>query len=305
MIPEPRPVARPGTARPLEPGLRVVCAPNPSAMTGPGTNTYLLGGSAGLAVIDPGPADAAHLEALLAAIGGAVVSHIVVTHAHRDHSALAPALAARTGAPVCAFGDAAAGRRADLGALAALGGGEGVDAGFRPDLCLPDGAVLAGPGWQLEALHTPGHMGNHLCLAWNDTVFSGDHVMGWASSLISPPDGDLGAYMASLARLAGRAPRRLWPGHGAPVDDPPARIAALAAHRAARCGAVRAVLARGPANAATIAAEVYAGLAPGLMGAARRNTLAQLIALADRAEARPEGPLCPEVRFVACTAPEA
>jgi len=288
-----------GAAIALAPGLRLVLAPNPSPMTFRGTNTYLLGKGA-LAVIDPGPDDDAHLAALVATIGGAPVSHILVTHAHRDHSALAPRLAAATGAPVLAFGDAAAGRRADMAALAAqggLGGGEGVDAGFRPDLCLADGETVAGDGWTLTALHMPGHMGNHLCFAWGDAVFTGDLAMGWATTLISPPDGDLTDFLASLARLAARGDRVWYPGHGGPVTDPAGMAAWQIAHRAARSRQVLAALADGPATPDGIAARLYAGLDPALVAAGARNVLAHLIDLARRGAVAADGPPGPAARF--------
>ncbi len=293
----------PGRVQRLCPGLRVVLAANPSAMTLHGTNSYLLG-EGEVAVIDPGPADPAHLAALLAALGpGERVSHILVTHAHLDHSPLARPLAERTGAPVLAFGTAAAGRSAAMerlaaaGGGAALGGGEGVDAGFVPDVALADGAVVEGAGWRLGALHTPGHFGNHLSFVWEDTVFAGDHVMGWASSLISPPDGDMGAYMASLDRLAALGARRLWSGHGDPVADPAARIAALAAHRREREAAILAALARGPADAATLARAVYTDTTAALMPAAARNVLAHLIDLAKRTLVESDGPPAARSRF--------
>jgi glyoxylase-like metal-dependent hydrolase (beta-lactamase superfamily II) len=194
--------------RPL-PGLRRVLAPNPSSMT----------------------------AAILTALGpGERISHILVTHAHRDHSALAPRLAAATNAPIVAFGDAEAGRSPLMEDLArrGVGGGEGTDRGFRPDLRLGDGDSVEGPGWRLTAIHTPGHFGNHLCLRWGDEVFSGDHVMGWSTSIVAPPDGDMGAYMASLDRLEQEGAARLWPGHGDPVADPAARIAALRRHQRRR-----------------------------------------------------------------------
>lgn len=286
---DPRP--RPGVVERPEPGLRRVLAPNPSPMTENGTNSYILG-EGRVAVIDPGPADPAHLAALLAALApGERVSHIFVTHAHLDHSALARPLAEATGAPVLAFGTAIAGRSARMAALAArsrLAGGEGVDRGFVPDLTLADGDEVAGEGWHLRALHTPGHFGNHLSLVWGDAVFSGDHVMGWASSLISPPDGDMGAYMASLAHLAAACPARLYPGHGAVVADAAVRIGELTAHRLAREAAIRAALAEGPVDAASLAARLYHDTPAALLPAAARNVLAHLIDLTDRNIAEPE-----------------
>lgn len=288
-----------GVAETLAPGLRRVLAPNPSAMTFRGTNTYLLGTGA-LAVIDPGPDDDAHLAALMAAIGDAPVSHVLVTHAHLDHSALAPRLAARTGAPVLAFGGPTAGRRPDMAALAArggLGGGEGVDAGFRPDRCLCDGAAVTGDGWEVTALHTPGHFGNHLCFAWGDAVFTGDTVMGWSTTLISPPDGDLTDFMAALARLGGRGDRVWYPGHGGAVTDPAAMARWQIAHRQARTAQVLAALEEGPAHAGDIAARIYAGQEPGLIAAGTRNVLAHLIDLERRGAVRAPGPIGPATGF--------
>ncbi len=274
-----------GAAEVLEPGIRRILAPNPSPMTHLGTNTYIIG-QGQVAVIDPGPADKDHLKAILAALAaGERVSHILVTHAHLDHSPLARVLSDSTGAPVLAFGDARAGRSPLMEELARQGnldGGEGVDSGFSADIALADGQEVSGPDWQLRALHTPGHFGNHMSFQWGDTVFCGDHVMGWASSLVSPPDGDMGAYMMSLDRLATTGVKRLHSGHGAPIEDAQARIAELIAHRRAREEAIRAALGDGPADASTLAARIYTDTPPGLMRAAARNVLAHLIDLAER-----------------------
>ena len=282
----------------LAPGLRRVLAPNPGPLTGPGTNSYILGAGT-VAVIDPGPDDPGHLAALETALGpDERISHIVVTHAHRDHSPLARVLSARWGAPVAAFGDAAAGRNPALAELEGLGGGEGVDTGFVPDLRLADGAVLEGAGWRLEALWTPGHMGNHLCLRWGDAVFSGDHVMGWATSVVSPPDGDMAAYMASLERLAGLRARVFFPGHGAPVADPDGRLAELIAHRRGREAQILAALGPSPRSIADITAQVYAALAPALIPAAERNVLAHLIDLCARGRAHAHPAPRPDAVFL-------
>lgn len=266
--------------------LRRVVAPNPGPFTAAGTNSWLLG-HIEVCVIDPGPDDPRHLEALLAAIGGAPVTAIVVTHAHLDHSALAPALARRTGAPVLAFGDASAGMRTPA---PGLGGGWGVDAGFRPDRSLADGEEVAGEGWRLRALHTPGHMGNHLCLDDGARLWTGDHAMGFASSLVSPPEGDMGDYVASLRRLVALGPRSLWPGHGEPVPKGTARLRALLEHRLAREAEVLDALLGGPATAAEIAARVYAGLEGPLLKAAERNVHAHLLDLARRGMVEALGP---------------
>jgi glyoxylase-like metal-dependent hydrolase (beta-lactamase superfamily II) len=213
------------------------------------------------------------------------VGAIIVTHAHLDHSALAPTLAKATNAPVLAFGDAASGRSPLMQSLVASGlkgGGEGVDIGFMPDRCLTDGETVDLGALRIEVLHCPGHMGGHLCLGVGKVLLSGDHAMGWASSLISPPDGDMGAYMASLAGLAQRDWTQMLPGHGDAVGDPAARLAELAAHRRLRETQVLQALAPGPADAATLAARIYLDVAPALMPAASRNVLAHLIDLRDR-----------------------
>jgi glyoxylase-like metal-dependent hydrolase (beta-lactamase superfamily II) len=301
-VTDPQPEFRPRSGRPetLAPGLRRVLAPNPSPMTYRGTNTYLLG-TRGLAVIDPGPADAAHLDALLAAVApGQRVTHILVTHAHLDHSPLARPLAEATGAPVLGFGPAEAGRSAVMRALAdagEVGGGEGVDIGFVPDMSLPDGAAVEGDGWRVTALHTPGHMANHLSFAWGDALFTGDLVMGWASSLVSPPDGDLGAFMASLARLRQTAWRVFHPGHGASVSAPVPRLDALLAHRRARETAILGALSGGAATARELAGRIYTDTPPELLPAATRNVLAHLIDLAERARIEPIGRMTIDTRF--------
>ena len=292
--PDPSFTPLPGRAETLSPGLRRILAPNPSPMTFRGTNTYLLG-QTDLAVIDPGPADPAHLRAILAAVEpGQRISHIIVTHAHLDHAPLAAPLARETGAPVLAFGDAEAGRSAAMQRLAAqgvMGGGEGVDTGFRPTRALADGEEVAAEGWRLRALHTPGHFGNHIALQWGDALFSGDLVMGWASSLVSPPDGDLTDFMGSCARLRAGNWSVFHPGHGAPVTDPAARLDWLIAHRRAREAAILQALAAGPADAATLAARIYTDTPAALLPAASRNVLAHLIDLLGKSRVSHREPL--------------
>lgn len=274
----------PGVALTLEPGVRLVLASNASPMTERGTNTWLLGDGA-VTVLDPGPADPAHLQAILSALApGERVVRVLVSHAHLDHAPAARPLSQLTGAPVLAFGDALAGRSARMAAFSGegLGGGEGVDAGFVPDECLPDEAELDLGGCVLRALHTPGHFGNHLSFLWGDRLFSGDMVMGWAPSLVSPPDGDLTDFMASLNRLEGLGPTRLFPGHGAPVADGLARIRALRDHRLAREREVLAGVAAGSETLPALLAQVYADLDPRMHPAAARNLLAHLIDLHHR-----------------------
>lgn len=282
-------------------GLRLVRAPNPSPMTHTGTNTWLVGDGE-VAVIDPGPEDEPHLDAILAALGpGERVGHILVTHAHRDHSPLARRLAARTGAPVCAAGDMAGRRRPVMARLAEAGrveGGEGVDAGFAPDIVLEEGDIVSGPGWRLTVRATPGHTADHLAFAWGDALFSGDHVMGWASSLVSPPDGDLAAFMASCRRLAATPPRVCYPGHGDPVTDPAGRLDWLIAHREAREAQILAALAAGPGRTPRALAEaIYTETPPALLPAATRNVLAHLIALWEAGRVSAEPTLASDARF--------
>jgi hydroxyacylglutathione hydrolase len=285
----------------LAPGLRRLRAANPSPLTGTGTNTYLLG-TEDIAVIDPGPDLDTHLAAILQATGRRPVSAIIVTHAHRDHSALAPRLAAATGAEVLAFGTARDGTNPRMAALAGdLGGsGEGLDLAFTPDRRLSDGDHVTGPDWSLRAIHTPGHLGGHICLAHGQTLFSGDHVMGWATSIVSPPEGDMGDYMASLDLLGSEPWNLALPGHGEPVADPAARIAELVAHRRLRETQVIDTLALGPATATGLATQIYADVAPGLLPAAARNVLAHLIDLASRNRVSADPPLGQDALWQLC-----
>ncbi|MFL4471278.1 MBL fold metallo-hydrolase [Tateyamaria armeniaca] len=289
-----------GIAEVLEPGLRRIVAPNPSPMTYRGTNTYLVGHS-DLAVIDPGPDTPSHLEAVLHAVEPTQkISHIVVTHSHLDHSPLARPLAEATGAPVLAFGPSDAGRSAVMAQLVAAGmsgGGEGIDHGFEPDIILSDGASIAGADWELSAIHTPGHLGNHICLGWNDVCLTGDHVMGWASSLVSPPDGDLTDFMLSCDRLAQQKWRTFFPGHGAPIAEPNARLDWLIAHRISREVAILSALDAGPATAAAIARSVYTDTPAALLPAATRNVLAHLIDLMGKSQTRALGALTADTTF--------
>ncbi|KEJ97673.1 Glyoxylase, beta-lactamase superfamily II [Pseudosulfitobacter pseudonitzschiae] len=291
-----------GVAETLEPGLRRIVAPNPSPMTYRGTNTYLLG-TRGLAVIDPGPEDQAHLEAILSAVGpDQRITHIIVTHTHLDHSPLARPLAERTGAPVLAFGGPHAGRSAVMEELArgeSVGGGEGIDTKFVCDIEVPDGTRIDGDGWTLDAIHTPGHIGNHLCLGWGDACLTADHVMGWATSLVSPPDGDLTDFMASCARLQARDWRVFYPGHGAPVTKPAARLDWLVDHRLSREASILHHLSQGPATAAALAAAIYTETPPALQGAATRNVLAHLVDLTGKGRAAPVGKLTATATFKA------
>ncbi len=242
------------------------------------------------------------MKAILAALQpGQHISHIIVTHSHLDHSPLSPSLSGATGAPVYGYGSATAGRSAAMRRLAdsgMAGGGEGIDQDFRPDVQVADGAVIRGEGWELEVIHTPGHLGNHIALAWGDACFTADHVMGWASSLVSPPDGDLTDFMASCRRLRARNWRVLHPGHGAPVTDPGGRLDWLIAHRETREAAILMQLAQAPATARQLAEEIYTETPAALMGAAERNVFAHLMDLLGRGLAAADGPVSPAARFL-------
>jgi glyoxylase-like metal-dependent hydrolase (beta-lactamase superfamily II) len=291
---------QPGVAEELAPGLRRLLAPNPSPMTYRGTNTYLLG-ARDIAVIDPGPDDPVHLDAILGALHpGQRISHIIVTHAHLDHSPLSRALSARTDAPIYAYGNFRAGRSAvmeELSAKGLAGGGEGVDAQFTPDVTIADGQDIHGDGWQLRALWTPGHFGNHLSFEWQDAVFSGDLVMGWASSLVSPPDGDLTDFMRSCERLNGHRAQVFHAGHGAPVTNPAERVEWLLSHRRGRETSILEALSAAPGTARTLAERIYTETPPALMGAAARNVFAHLVDLVGKNQVIAETELSEGARF--------
>ncbi len=277
---------KPGIVDHLTPSVRRIMAGNASPMTGTGTNSYLLGNGGDLVLVDPGPLMDDHIHALLAAPQDSErIALIVITHAHLDHSAAAPRIAKATGAPVLAFGGATAGRNPTMEALAQSGtggGGEGLDHAFRPDRLIKHGEVLCCGNARVEVIHTPGHLGGHISLAMEGALFSGDHAMGWASSLISPPDGDMRAYMSSLRLLRGQSWKIMLPGHGPEVRHVDERLAALIAHRESREDGILAALAKGPASPEQLAARIYHDTPPALLPAAARNVLAHLIDLTER-----------------------
>lgn len=288
----------------LTEGLRVLTCGNASPMTFTGTQTYLLG-EVEIAIIDPGPADPAHLSAIEQAVEGQTVSHIIVTHSHVDHSPLAGILSKKTGAPVYGFGPANAARSDLMNQLAVegdLGGSEGIDPNFLPDTKIADGEGILGKEWALSAIHTPGHLSNHLCFSWsdNDTLFSGDHVMGWASTLVSPPDGDLTAFMASLKKLQARTEHTYYAGHGAPLFEAHNMLDYLLAHRLGREDQIMSRLQSAPLTVAELTADMYADISPQLHGAASRNVLAHLIDLFERGLVKPEGSFSHNARFRRC-----
>ncbi|MBC2670888.1 MBL fold metallo-hydrolase [Novosphingobium piscinae] len=281
--PRPWPVGR---VEQLEPLVRRVLAPNPGPFTYTGTETYLVGAAGALAVIDPGPDDAEHLAALLAAIGSAPVAAICCTHTHRDHSPAAAPLAAATGAPVIGCAP-----------LVLETSGPRVDAPFdrsyAPDRVLADGESLSGPDWTLTAVATPGHTSNHVCFALEQSgaLFTGDHVMGWSTSVVVPPDGDMAAYLASLEKLQARADRVYYPAHGPQVDKPQQLTRGMIGHRRQRERQILRLLEAAPAAIAALVPEMYRGVDRALWPAAGQSVLAHLIDLEQRAMVRREGEL--------------
>lgn len=287
--------AKPGAMETLAEGLARVLAPNPSPMTFKGTNTYLLGEKS-LAVIDPGPMSDSHLEALLEAIGDRQVSHIMVTHSHLDHSELSKTLAKKTGAPIVAYGNSFAGQSDRMKALDAdsLKGGEGIDMEFAPDITVKDGDVIEGEEWTLETVWTPGHLGNHACFAWKEGrgLFSGDHVMTWATSMISPPSGDLTDFMNSLERLLLREEDKVYyPGHGTFSENPKELVTYIRDHRKSREQSIIQELGSELLTPIELTRRIYTDVSESLLPAAERNVLAHLIDLVEQGRVAPEGKL--------------
>ncbi len=288
-----------GVAEPVISGLRVITAPNASPMTFTGTRTYLLGESE-IAVIDPGPDDPGHFAALISALNGQRVSHIFVTHSHIDHSPLAKRLSQAVDAPVLGFGPSHAGRSKvmeQLAKQAGLGGGEGIDAAFMPDKVLAGGDVVTGKEWQLRAVHTPGHLSNHLCFGWEDKLFSGDHVMGWSTTLVSPPDGDLTQFLNSLQKLQAYKADLYFPGHGAPLSDAKTMLEHQISHRLHREAQVLSALSDGICEVSAITAILYSEIDQKLWPLAARNVLAHLIDLVERGLVKPVGILRVDGQF--------
>jgi glyoxylase-like metal-dependent hydrolase (beta-lactamase superfamily II) len=274
-----------GRLEPVAPMIRRIVARNPSPFTFRGTGTYVVG-NGDVAVIDPGPDLAEHVEALLAGLSGERVTDILITHTHRDHSPAARALKAATGAPTYGFGPHAGGNRGDPAVE------EGGDWDFVPDVALCDGESVSGNGWRFEAVHTPGHTSNHLCFALPDSgiLFSGDHVMGWSTSVIAPPDGDMAAYLASLDKLLDRRDTVYWPTHGPAITEPQEHVRAFVAHRREREAGILDCLRAGIGGIDAIVERLYVGLQPGLRRAAGRSVHAHLIDLVTRGLVESDGP---------------
>ena len=287
-----------GAAEQVSPLIRRLVADNPGPFTFTGTGTYIIG-SAEVAVIDPGPAQPAHLDALKQAVAGERVTAILVTHTHLDHSPLSAALAEWAGATIY-------GLPAPRLEEAAIRLDEGHDRSFRPHALLADGDRISGPGWTLEAVATPGHASNHLCYALieENALFSGDHVMGWSTTVVSPPDGDMAEYLQSLDKVAARDFSTLWPTHGPPVTEPGPFLAAYRDHRLEREAQVLAQLAEGRRRIPEMVAEIYAEVDPRLHPAAAHSVLAHLIKLVREGRAAADGPPGPASRYELAGSPE-
>jgi len=279
-----------GLSEQVEPLVRRVLAPNASPYTATGTQTYVIGAGAEVAVIDPGPAGtgvaghadtngSGHVESILAAIGDAKLIAILCTHTHRDHSPAAMPLKAATGAPTIGCAPLVLqddGPRADAA----------FDPTYQPDRVLTDGETIAGDGWTIKAVATPGHTSNHLCysLVESGALFTGDHVMGWSTSVVSPPDGDMGAYMASLQKLYDREDTVYYPAHGPAVTNPRQLVRGMLGHRRQREAQVLRQLAAGVDRIPAMVTAMYKGLDPRLEGAAGRSVLAHLLDLEKRGQ---------------------
>lgn len=278
-----------GEAESLSPLITRVLCKNPSPYTYTGTGTYIVGNTATLAVIDPGPMMPDHGEAILRATGSRSISHILVTHTHIDHSPLSAWLSERSGAPIYAFGAHGSGRKGGLD-------GEDVEAGadtqFKPDHQVMDGDTFAGDGWTLRAIHTPGHTANHLCFMLEEekALFVGDHIMGWATTVIAPPDGDMRAYFASLKRVSEEAPSILYPTHGPRIESPAPFVRGIITHRRMREGQILKHLEDGPMDINMMVSRMYKDVDARLHPAAARSVLAHLIALADEGRVKASGP---------------
>ena len=277
----------------LETNVRRILAPNPSPMTYRGTNTYLVG-KGNIGVVDPGPQSQEHLQAILSAIEPEQkITHILVTHSHIDHSPLAIELSQMTEAKIYGFGPTGSGQSDvmhDLIASGYEGGGEGRDEYFQPDVCIKEGDEIIAEGWKISVLHTPGHFANHVTYTLNDIAFTGDHIMDWASSMVSPPDGDLADFMASCRKLQQRDWRVFYPGHGAPVQKPDKRLEWLISHRLGREAQILETLKQAPMSPHTLSELIYKEIPQDLLGAAARNVFAHLIDLHRQKQILCDGP---------------
>ncbi len=269
----------------LTPGIRRVIAKNPSPFTLYGTGTYIIGRGQ-VAVVDPGPDDDAHIQAIRAATEGEEITHILVTHTHRDHSPGCRPLQQHCNAKTYAYGPHGSGQREDNVKIE-----EGSDLDFRPDVEVRHGDVIEGGDWSVECVYTPGHTSNHMCFQYREekALFTGDHVMGWSTSVISPPDGDMRAYMDSLALLLDRNDAIYWPTHGPAITEPKRHVEAFIAHRREREEQILACIDRGVSQIREMVPLMYNDLPEFMYPAARRSVLAAVVYLVQRGILRPEG----------------
>ena len=279
---------KPGVAEEVRPGVRRILCNNPSPFTFTGTVSYILG-KGKVAIIDPGPDDEAHARALLDAVRGETVTHIFVTHTHRDHSPAARLLQQATGAQIIGCPPHFPARDMALGEINKLDASNDLD--HRPDRELDDGEAFDGPGYTLRAIKTPGHTMNHVCfeLVEERALFTGDHIMGWSTSIVAPPDGAMRLYLDSLEKLRAFDHAVYWPGHGGPVAQPQRFLRALLHHRRAREKSILAALESGPLAVPQIVEKVYEKLDPRLKGAAALSTFAHLEDLCARGLVGTEG----------------
>lgn len=286
-----------GELRQLYPGVQRIVCNNPGPFTFKGTNTYIVGAGSDVALIDPGPEDAAHLEATIKGLGSRRLTHIIITHTHRDHVDGLPALKARTGATVAGFGRVA---RPEAAHRKSPSGGEAFDGSFIPDIHLKDGDRLEAAGVTLTAIHTPGHAPDHLCLALEGTgiLFSGDHVMSWNTSVVAPPEGHMGDYMRGLERLLARTGDTVYlPGHGGRFEQPQRLVRAFIVHRRVREQAILDCIRAGHGSVKEIVPIVYRGLDARLLNAAALSVQAHVQHLMEQRRVASAGPLSPEARL--------
>ena len=277
----------------VSPMVRRIVANNPGPFTFKGTGTYIIGhGKVG--VIDPGPNDEEHVEAMMVALDGEEITHQLITHTHNDHSPAAKLVKARTGAKTYGFGPHGSGK---------YGKGFTVEAGgdtdFIPDIALLDGDVIKGENWTINCIHTPGHTSNHLCfhLDQENALFPGDHVMGWSTTVVSPPDGDVFEYMNSLRKLAGRSDRIYYPTHGAPIDSPQRFVRAILVHRKMRESQILDCLDKEIYTIPFMVEQMYKGLDERLIGAAQQSIFAHIIDLSNRGIIKPQDEISIDSEF--------
>ena len=286
----------PGKVEEVMPGIRRLLCNNPGPFTFKGTVSYIVG-SGRVAIIDPGPLDEAHIAALLDAVRGETVTHIIVTHTHRDHSPAAARIKAATGGKT--YGEGPHRPARPPASVRACRRDRTAIPTFNPTSCVKDGDVVAGDGWALEGITTPGHCANHMAFALKgtDVLFSGDHVMAWSTPIVAPPDGSMSDYMASLDKLSHRTEMIYLPGHGGAVRDGPRLVRQYIRHRRLREAAILKLLAAGETDIPSLVRDIYVGLDPRLVAAAGRAVLAHLEDLVERGQVATAGALSLDGRY--------